>query len=120
MLAVNVQVVSVGRNPVNNATGLKFWPENIKAEVGSMVQFQFLAGNHTVTQSNFDDPCKPLHEVNPSVQGIFSSFMPVMASAEKGELPVFTVMINDTKPMWFYCSQGPHCEKGMSMVINEK
>ncbi|ATY65710.1 extracellular serine-rich [Cordyceps militaris] len=117
--AINVQVVSVGRNPVNNVTGLKFWPEKIKAEPGSMVQFQFLAGNHTLTQSDFDHPCKPIKEVNPSALGIFSAYMPVAASAAKKEIPVFTVMVNDTKPMWFFCSQGPHCEKGMAMVINE-
>ncbi|KAJ3494493.1 hypothetical protein NLG97_g4044 [Lecanicillium saksenae] len=117
--AVNVQVVSVGRNPVNNATGLKFWPEKIKAETGSMIQFQFLAGNHTVTQSDFDHPCKPIRDVNPSVEGIFSSYMPVAASSSQKEIPVFTIMVNDTKPMWFFCSQGPHCEKGMSMVVNE-
>ncbi|OAA63034.1 extracellular serine-rich protein [Cordyceps fumosorosea ARSEF 2679] len=117
--AINVQVVSVGRNPVNNATGLKFWPDNIKATAGSMVQFQFLAGNHTITQSDFDHPCKPINEVNPSVQGIFSSFQPAAASAAKGEFPTYTIMVNDTKPMWFFCSQGPHCEKGMVMVINE-
>ncbi|KAJ4155225.1 hypothetical protein LMH87_000481 [Akanthomyces muscarius] len=117
--AINVQVVSVGRNPVNNATGLKFWPEKIKAEPGSMVQFQFLAGNHTVTQSDFDHPCKPIKEVNPSALGIFSAYQPVAASVAKGEVPVFTIMVNDTKPMWFFCSQGPHCEKGMALVINE-
>ncbi|KAM3502436.1 hypothetical protein MY10362_004851 [Beauveria mimosiformis] len=118
--AVNVQVVSVGRNPVNESSmGLKFWPEKVKAEVGTMVQFQFLAGNHTLTQSDFDHPCKPINEVNPSTQGIFSAFQPVAASAAKGQVPVFTIMVNDTKPMWFFCSQGPHCQKGMVMVINE-
>lgn len=85
-----------------------------------MVQFQFLAGNHTVTQSDFDHTCKPIGEVNPAIQGIFSGFQPVAASASKNEFPVFTIMVNDTKPIWLYCSQGPHCKMGMSMVINEK
>ncbi|KAM3466499.1 hypothetical protein MY5147_000543 [Beauveria neobassiana] len=117
--AIDVQVVSVGRNPVNESMGLKFWPEKVKAEVGTMVQFQFLAGNHTLTQSDFDHPCTPINEVNPSAQGIFSAYQPVAASAAKGQIPVFTIMVNDTKPMWFFCSQGPHCQKGMVMVINE-
>lgn len=82
-----------------------------------MVQFQFYAGNHTVTQSNFDNPCVPISTINASAVGVYSSFMPVSAAART--LPVFTVMINDTKPVWIYCSQGPHCQKGMSMVINE-
>ncbi|KAM3514351.1 hypothetical protein MY11210_002026 [Beauveria gryllotalpidicola] len=117
--AINVQVVSVGRNPVNDTMGLKFWPEKVEAEPGSMVQFQFLAGNHTLTQSDFDHPCKPIREFNPSAMGIFSAFQPVAASAAQNEIPVFTIMVNDTKPMWFFCSQGPHCQKGMVMVINE-
>lgn len=83
-----------------------------------MVQFQFWAGNHTVTQSNFDNPCVPLESSNGTA--VDSSFQPVAASADKNEIPVFTIMVNDKKPMWLYCAQGPHCEKGMAMVINEK
>lgn len=122
-LAVDVQVVSVGQNPMAGMAGqpaLKYYPDNIKAAPGSMVQFQFWAGNHTVTQSDFDHPCTPIHQVNSSIAGIWSSYMPVAAGASKKEIPVFTVMINDTKPIWIYCSQGKHCSAGMSMVINEK
>ncbi|KAK1242122.1 hypothetical protein MKX07_000108 [Trichoderma sp. CBMAI-0711] len=120
--AVDVQVVSVGQNPMAGMAGqpaLKYYPDNIKAAPGSMVQFQFWAGNHTVTQSDFDHPCTPIHQVNSSIAGIWSSYMPVAAGASKKEIPVFTVMINDTKPIWIYCSQGKHCSAGMSMVINE-
>lgn len=120
--AVDVQVVSVGQNPMAGMAGqpaLKYYPDNIKAAAGSMVQFQFWAGNHTVTQSDFDHPCTPISQVNSSVTGIWSSFMPVAAGASKKEIPVFTVMINDTKPIWIFCSQAKHCSSGMSMVINE-
>ncbi|KAL6804644.1 hypothetical protein GGI42DRAFT_299191 [Trichoderma sp. SZMC 28013] len=120
--AVDVQVVSVGQNPMAGMAGqpaLKYYPDNIKAAAGSMVQFQFWAGNHTVTQSDFDHPCTPISQVNSSVAGIWSSFMPVAAGADKKEIPVFTVMINDTKPIWIFCSQAKHCSAGMSMVINE-
>lgn len=87
-----------------------------------MVQFQFMGGNHTVTQSTFDSPCVPMNQANPQAQtvGIFSGYVPVDASASMGQRPVFTVMINDTTPMWLYCQQGPHCQRGMAMVINEK
>ncbi|UKZ87793.1 uncharacterized protein TrAFT101_003568 [Trichoderma asperellum] len=120
--AVDVQVVSVGQNPMAGMTGqpaIKYYPDNIKAAPGSMVQFQFWAGNHTVTQSDFDHPCTPISQVNSSVPGIWSSFMPVAAGASKKEIPVFTIQINDTKPIWIFCSQGKHCSSGMSMVINE-
>lgn len=85
-----------------------------------MVQFQFLDGNHTVTQSTFDEPCISMNKADSTKQGFLSGFMPFAASAAKGELPVFTIMVNDTKPIWVYCGQGPHCKKGMAMVINEK
>ena len=112
--------MTVGLNPINNKTGLSYYPNNIKAQPGDMVQFQFWAGNHTITQSNFDNPCVPISTINSSIPGIFSSFQPVAASMAMGMIPTYTIMINNTKPMWLYCSQGPHCTMGMSMVINEK
>ncbi|PNY29954.1 Uncharacterized protein TCAP_00119 [Tolypocladium capitatum] len=117
--ATDVHVVAVGKNPVNNQTALQYFPDKVTAEPGSMVQFQFWAGNHTVTQSNFDNPCLPISSINSSVAGIFSSFQPAAASEAMGMIPVFTIMVNDTKPIWIYCSQGPHCKGGMAMVINE-
>jgi hypothetical protein len=42
--------------------------------------------------------------------------MPVAAGSTT--MPIFTLMVNDTKPIWFYCSQKPHCQKGMVGVIN--
>lgn len=85
-----------------------------------MVQFQFWVGNHTVTQSNFDNPCVPINNVNSSIEGFYSGFMPVAASADKSMIPTYTITIKDDKPVWIYCSQGKHCQGGMSMVINEK
>ncbi|KAM5388509.1 hypothetical protein ACJA88_000373 [Fusarium oxysporum] len=117
--AVDVQVVSVGRNSATNATGLKFWPEKITAEPGTMVQFQFWAGNHTVTQSTFDDPCVPIGNVMSNVTGIYSGYQPVEASMSKGMIPTYTIMVKDKKPMWLFCSKAKHCQGGMSMVINE-
>ncbi|KAI9158574.1 extracellular serine-rich protein [Paramyrothecium foliicola] len=115
---VDVQVVAVGKNPLTNETGLKYWPEKITAAPGTMVQFQFWAGNHTVTQSSFDNPCLPIGVTNSSAQGVNSGFQPV--SAEAGaNAPVFTVMVKDSKPMWLYCAKGNHCQSGMVMVINE-
>ncbi|RSL72682.1 hypothetical protein CEP54_000621 [Fusarium duplospermum] len=117
--ALDVQVVSVGRNSATNATGLKFWPEKITAEPGTMVQFQFWAGNHTVTQSTFDDPCIPIGNVNSSIEGIYSGYMPVEASMAMGMIPTYTIEIKDEKPLWLYCGKAKHCQGGMSMVINE-
>lgn len=30
----------------------------------------------------------------------------------------FNMPINDTKPTFIYCAQGPHCMLGMVMTIN--
>jgi len=55
--------------------------------------------------------------MNSNVTGVYSGFMPVEATAST--TPTYTIMINATTPMWIYCSQGMHCQKGMTMVINE-
>jgi plastocyanin len=109
--ATIVHVVKVG-----NANGtLAYSPNSIQAAVGDMVQFQFAPQNHTVTQSTFDQPCQPI-SMNSNVTGIYSGFMPVTASST--ETPTYTILINNTTPMWIYCSQGRHCQNGMTMVIN--
>lgn len=97
---------------------LTFSPNNIRVNVGEAVQFQFLAGNHTVTQSTFDQPCQPI-AMHSNVTGFHSGFLPAAASANQRMMPIFTILVNNTNPMWLYCAQGRHCENGMVMVINE-
>ncbi|KXX79941.1 hypothetical protein MMYC01_202290 [Madurella mycetomatis] len=106
-------VVSVAQN-----SSLTFSPNRITAQPGEFVQFQFLAGNHTVTQSTFDRPCQPI-AMNSNVTGFHSGYLPVSASADMGMIPTYTIRINDTNPLWLYCAQGRHCGGGMVMVINE-
>ncbi|KAI1269883.1 hypothetical protein F5Y18DRAFT_112516 [Xylariaceae sp. FL1019] len=98
---------------------LTFSPNNLQAAVGEMVQFQFVAGNHSVVQSNFDNPCEPIALHNTSAVGMFSGYMDVAAGESTGMNPVYTMMISATTPIWLYCSQGKHCQAGMTMVINE-
>lgn len=74
--------------------------------------------NHTVTQSTFDHPCVSINSVMSNVTGIKSGFVPVAANAT--QTPVFSVLVNDTNPIWLYCGQVGHCQQGMAMVINEK
>ena len=70
--------------------------------------------SHSVAQSSFDDPCQPLQSGN--VPGFWSGMMPV--TAESTSMPVFSIMVNDTRPIWFYCATAKHCQNGMSGVIN--
>jgi plastocyanin len=103
---------------VGGANGtLSYTPNSITAAKGDMVQFQFMPKNHTVTQSNFDNPCEPI-SLHSNVTGVFSGFMPVAATDMS--IPTYTILINNTNPMWIYCSQAKHCQAGMSMVINQK
>ncbi|KAG6833457.1 hypothetical protein H0H87_006824 [Tephrocybe sp. NHM501043] len=101
--------VLVGQNGT-----LTYAPESIVAKAGDIVNFQFLAKNHTVTQSTFAKPCEPL--TTPTV-GINSGFQAVPANATA--FPQYSITIEDDKtPFWFYCAQAPHCSKGMVFAIN--
>jgi hypothetical protein len=90
---------------------LEYAPNDIIAPAGSKVEFIFNPKNHTVTQSSFDNPCHPLEN------GFFSGFVPTTASPSSTS---FTITVNDTKPIWFYCGQttGNHCQSGMVGAIN--
>ncbi|KAK5047736.1 hypothetical protein LTR84_006401 [Exophiala bonariae] len=110
-----VQVVSVA-----DANGsLKYFPNKIDAPVGSIVQFQFHPKNHTITESSFAEPCKPLAANLTSAMrpGIRSGFIPV--KGDEPFTPVYNVLVNDTKPIWIFCGQVNHCQRGMAMVINQ-
>lgn len=102
--AATIQV-AVGQN------GLTYSPSDIKAAVGDSVEFSFFPKNHTVTQSSFAQPCHPL------ANGFFSSFIPTSSSPSG---TTFTILVNDTKPIWLYCGQptGNHCQSGMVAAIN--
>ena len=119
---------------VSNKNGdLAFTPKDMKAKVGDMVQFQFypmvcrisiISGlrrlivclqNHSVVQASFDMPCMPMKD-SMGVKGLFSGYMPVKPTDTK--MPAYTIMVNDTKPIWYYCSKGDHCQSGMVGVIN--
>jgi len=107
---VSVTVIKIG----DNDGGLVIEPNSMKVEVGSMIQFQFHPKNHSVVRSTFDQPCIPIEQSQPgSKVGFFSGFMPV-----KDKMGTFTIWVADKNPIWFYCSQGKHCQGGMVGVIN--
>lgn len=116
--AGNFIPVIVGMSP-NGSAGNFFSPNRVTAAVGDTIQFQFMGGNHTVTQSTFDNPCIPINMVNASVVGFHSGFFPAMNVQQTGQVPAWNLQINDTRPIWMYCAQGRHCQSGMGMVINE-
>lgn len=94
--------------------GLHFDPDNVVAEIGDVVEWHYLPANHSVVQSSFGAPCKPLA----GNAGFFSGFQPTAA----GQAPyVFQFTVVDSNPVWYYCAQtkGNHCQAGMAGVINQ-
>ncbi|KAI0970273.1 hypothetical protein F4678DRAFT_135043 [Xylaria arbuscula] len=105
--AANIEV-TVGKD-----SKLEFNPASIKAEVGDTITYKFFSKNHAVAQSTFADPC------HLQSNGIFSGFTP-NTSPDVAAPTDFTITVNDTKPLWFYCPQtnGNHCQSGMVHAIN--
>ncbi|KAI0694540.1 Cupredoxin [Cytidiella melzeri] len=95
-------------------TGLDFNPSSVMAAPGDTLTFQFVAKNHSVTQSTFTAPCTPMNATS-----IDSGFMPI---SDPGQVLNFTVTVNNTNPVWFYCKQVlngvSHCESGMVFALN--
>ncbi|KAM0355138.1 hypothetical protein ACHAPU_000999 [Fusarium lateritium] len=95
--------------------GLRFDPDNVVAEIGDIVEYHFLPRNHSVVQSSFAEPCKPLADGT----GFFAGFN--FFTAEGPADDVFQIVVEDKKPIWYYCPQqmGNHCQSGMVGVINQ-
>jgi len=99
---------------VGDQGSVAYSPSSITANTGDTVVFQFMAKNHTVTQSTFADPCST--QTSPS-QGIDSGFVPVNTTS--GQIPQWSFEItNNSVPLWFYCRQTGHCQQGMVFAIN--
>lgn len=102
-----VQTITLGDD-----NKLAFSPDSISADVGSTVEFQFYPPIHSVTQSSFNSPCAPLADGT----GFWSGAITTTGHGTNAN--VFTLTINDTNPIWFYCATIGHCESGMAGVIN--
>jgi len=95
---------------VGGQAGLVYTPDFVNAAIGDVIEFDFLSVNHTVTQSTFDSPCvaKP--------GGAKSGFRPNPESIPGKEIYRYTV--EGANATWWYCAQGPHCQRGMVFAIN--
>lgn len=89
--------------------GLVFSPNSTTAAVGDTVTFHFYPRAHGVARSSYSSPCAAIDN------GFNSGFVQV-ASGESAT--TFTIIINNTGPIWYYCPQGDHCQAGMVGVIN--
>jgi len=89
--------------------GLTYSPNVTTANPGDKVTFTFYSGAHTVNEASFSSPCVPRKD------GFYSGFVPT----ESGPAPKQFVITVGASPMWFYCGQADHCQKGMVGVINQ-
>ncbi|KAI5858932.1 phosphatidylethanolamine-binding protein [Tricharina praecox] len=97
---------------VGGPAGLVYTPEFVEAAVGDKVVFEFLARNHTVTQSTLDVPCAL------KADGVKSGFRSNPDSIPGKE--IFEVVVDDLEPKWYFCAQANHCAMGMVFAINPK
>lgn len=108
--------VMVGMNSTGQVATV-YTPNQVTAQAGDIIEFQFRAKNHTVTQSSFANPCTQQFNTATNSAGVDSGFMPVGANATS--IPVFSIQVNDaTTPQWFFCNQANHCNSGMVFAIN--
>jgi plastocyanin len=84
---------------------LRYVPFAVNASVGDTVMFMWGANEHTVTESSIVLPC------NKTADDPFES-------GEQQQGFIFTQVVNDTNPTFFYCGTPGHCEKGMFGIIN--
>ncbi|KAL1727157.1 hypothetical protein EV714DRAFT_286719 [Schizophyllum commune] len=100
--------VAVGEN-----AALNFNPSSLTGvQNGDTITFHFLSGNHTLTQSTFDEPCKAKEG------GVDSGFQDVQ-NAGGGDRLHYTITVNNAStPLWFFCGQTGHCPRGMVFAVN--
>jgi plastocyanin len=98
---------------VSNKTGaLVFQPDSIQAAQGDTVTFRFWPKNHSIAQSTFAQPCAPMNN------GFWSGFVPTTSTESVANWTFTYEVTNASAPVWFYCTQGRHCQGGMVGVIN--
>lgn len=96
--------------------GKTFDPPSVNAKPGDVIMFEFRAGNHTVTQTSFTDPCVPFVNATSNARGFDSGFMAFDAST--GMLPAWQLRVLTTEPLWVACMAEGHCQSGMVFAIN--
>jgi len=100
------------RIQVGSQGELKFAPRKLDAKVGDILQFQFLAVNHTLTQSSLQNPC--------SSNGNFDTKF-LHANPTNKTNNILTYLVQNSDPQYFYCAQTipySHCNAGMVFALN--
>ncbi|KAF2278983.1 uncharacterized protein EI97DRAFT_361235, partial [Westerdykella ornata] len=98
---------------VGAAGQLAFNPDSLSVSKGTVLRFNFLGLNHTLTQSSLAHPCLN----STKFDSRFRQFNPLNIS---GNFMVEYEMKTED-PQWFYCAQEApksHCCSGMVFSLN--
>jgi plastocyanin len=94
------------------ASDLVFIPNNVTAAEGDTVTFKFWPKNHSIAQATFAKPCEPMSN------GFWSGYVPTTDTTKAAAMSYSFKVTNASQPIWFYCTQGQHCQAGMVGGIN--
>ena len=98
---------------VGEAGELVFSPSSLNASAGSVIAFNFLALNHTLTESDLWDPCHS----NQRFDTGFHQYNPANVSGKF----VVEIEVTSQEAKWFFCAQTAkrsHCRAGMVFSLN--
>ncbi|KAH7153789.1 hypothetical protein DER46DRAFT_663480 [Fusarium sp. MPI-SDFR-AT-0072] len=109
--AITTHTINVG------AAGHKFTPNDIKADVGDILEYRFYPDAHWVIRGDFGYPCIPYEYVDVDRTGFSSGLQPVKAITN--DAPRFRVRVNNTEPIFYYCGAPGSCVRYHMMgVVN--
>lgn len=103
LLALAVGAYAASHSVDVGSGGNVFNPSSLTAAMGDTVTFNF-NGMHSVAQGDYSSPC--------SSSGSSEIYSGMMSSGS------FSIKINSTDPIWYFCSYSHHCQEGMVGVIN--
>ncbi|KAK5377822.1 hypothetical protein LTS03_004697 [Exophiala xenobiotica] len=87
--------------------GHTFVPDVVLADKGDTIVFLFYPTNHSVIRAEYGYPCIPYEDTGVDKVGFFSGFKPVDAILP--EPPTWSILVNDTKPIFYYCGAVGSC-----------
>lgn len=85
----------------------KMRPETTEAAIGDIIEFDFYPLNHSIVRAEYGFPCIPYEMTGSNKEGFFSGFHPVDKVLDSP--PKYSVRVNDTEPIFFYCSAPGSC-----------
>ncbi|UZP41476.1 hypothetical protein NXS19_009292 [Fusarium pseudograminearum] len=97
------------------ASGHKFTPAELDADVGDIIEWRFYPTDHWVIRGDYENPCIPYEYIDYNRKGFSSGTQKVQAITE--DAPRFRVRVNDTKPFVFYCGAPGSCVNYKMMGI---